>query len=110
MSPSLSWVGVDPSLGLGLAIPFLGWRLALRVGVWSRGWPFLLGGSGLAAFGGYNYNHDYNHTMTTISEGGGKKKTGLALRVGVGPFGSGLALLSWTLGWPAFCGNNYNYR
>ena len=51
--------------------------------------------SGLTTLCGYNFDVHFK-----FSEGGGKRKTG------VGAFGSGLAILSWTLGWAAFCGNN----
>ena len=77
--------------------------MALRVGVgpWCRVGPSSLE-SGLAALCGYNFYDNYKHTMTNISEGGGKKKTGvgpsfsvlkLALRGGVGSFGRGWPFL-----------------
>ena len=86
-------------------------------------------GSGLTALCGYNFYVNYK-LYPKVEE---KGRQGLALLVLVGPsllglrlavpfpvwrwsfllgcpFGSGLALLSWALGWPAFCGNNYNYK
>ena len=87
------------TLGLGLALllvwgwsfPSLGWG----VGPWCRVGPSSLG-LGLVAFCGDNFLHNYNQIMTNISEGGGKKKTGVGPSgrgSGRGwPFGSGLAL------------------